>query len=74
MRLLMAAAGLFALLLGLTVIIVQIIWLKEEDKWDIWTPFLACFLVGVTLFVAAAFLRIGEAEALLRFPFGQPHD
>jgi hypothetical protein len=71
MRLLMAAGGLFVLLLGLTLIIVQIIWIKEQDKTMIWVPFSAFFLVGVTLFVAAAFLKIGEAEALLKLPFGQ---
>jgi hypothetical protein len=71
MRLLMAAGGLFSLLSGLTLIIVQIILLKETDKSMIWTPFCAFFLVGVTLFVVAAFLKIGDAEKLLRVPFGQ---
>lgn len=71
MRLLLAAGALFVLVLGLTLIVVQIIVLKEEDKAMIWTPFLAFFLVGVTLLVAAAFLRVDDAEKLLKFPFGQ---
>lgn len=65
MRLLLAASALFVLLAGLTLVIILVLWKDEQNAARIAAVFSPFFLVGITLLVASAFLKIDEAKELL---------
>lgn len=71
MRLLLATGALFSMLAGLTVIIVLVLGRDEQNAARIAMVFSPFFLVGVTLLVAGAFLKIEEAKELLKFQPGR---
>lgn len=67
MQLLMAAGAVFVLLMGLTFLVFQIVVLKSQNTFALMLPFLAFFLVGITLLMASTFLGLSQAKLLLAF-------